>query len=94
MFSSVCIVDSETIFSTQLNDALENLKRILAELELTLENVVKVQVWLKNISDLPEMERLFHNHFEKDQFPARMTSTTEFVDADCLVMLEGIAWYS
>ncbi|MEJ5312494.1 MAG: hypothetical protein WHX52_22235 [Anaerolineae bacterium] len=38
------------------------------------------------------MERLFHNHFAKDQFPARMTATTEFIDADCLLMIDGIAY--
>lgn len=80
------------VFSDQLENTFDQLKVTLAELELTFENLVKVQVWLKNIDDLPEMERLFHNHFEKDKFPARMTSTTEFIDADCLVMIEGVAY--
>jgi 2-iminobutanoate/2-iminopropanoate deaminase len=25
------------------------------------------------------------------EFPARMTATTEFIDGDCLLMIEGIA---
>jgi len=57
-----------------------------------LANLVKVNVWLKEIKDLPEMEKLFRNHFETDQFPARMTATTEFIDADCLLMIEGVAY--
>jgi len=31
------------------------------------------------------------NFYPSGEFPARMTSTTEFIDEDCLVMIEGIA---
>jgi len=31
-------------------------------------------------------------YFEPNQFPARMTTTTEFIDADCLLMIDGIAY--
>jgi 2-iminobutanoate/2-iminopropanoate deaminase len=79
-------------FAEQHEDAFEGLQKTLAELGLTLAHLVKVNVWLKDIQDLPEMERLFRNHFGKDQFPARMTSTTEFIDADCLLMIEGVAY--
>lgn len=37
------------------------------------------------------MEQVFCEYFEKDTFPARMTSITEFIDPDCLMMIEGIA---
>jgi 2-iminobutanoate/2-iminopropanoate deaminase len=79
-------------FSDQFESVFDHLKGTLAELGLTLESLVKITVWLKHINDLPEMERLFNNHFEKDKFPARMTSTTEFIDADCLLMIEGTAY--
>jgi 2-iminobutanoate/2-iminopropanoate deaminase len=79
-------------FSAQFEGVFEALKKTLAEVGLTLESLVKVNVWLKNIGDLPEMERRFSDYFEKDRFPARMTSTTEFIDADCLLMIEGVAY--
>lgn len=79
-------------FSTQFKDVFDALKRTLAEIELSLGHLVKVNVWLKNIGDLPAMEEGFRDYFEEDQFPARMTSTTEFVDDDCLLMMEGIAY--
>jgi 2-iminobutanoate/2-iminopropanoate deaminase len=53
---------------------------------------VKVNVWLKNIKDLPEMEKAFTRYFSKDSFPARMTATTEFIDDDCLLMIDGVAY--
>lgn len=79
-------------FADQFESAMNHFKATLDELGLPLENCVKIQVWLKHIADLPEMERLFNDHFEKDRFPARMTSTTEFIDADCLLMLEGVVY--
>ena len=79
-------------FVVQLENAFKQIKETLGKLELGLENLVKVNVWLKDIKDLPQMEKLFNEHFAKDQFPARMTATTEFIDADCLLMIDGIAY--
>lgn len=79
-------------FTEQHEDVFKHLEKTLADLELTLAHLVKVNVWLKDIKDLPEMERLFNNHFAKDEFPARMTATTEFIDDDCLIMIDGIAY--
>jgi 2-iminobutanoate/2-iminopropanoate deaminase len=78
-------------FATQFDNTLENMERTLAEFGLTLAHLVKVNVWLKYIQDLPEMEKRFENYFEQDKFPARMTSTTEFIDDDCLLMIDGTA---
>lgn len=78
-------------FETQLDGTIKNIKETLAEFGLTLAHLVKVNVWLKNIKDLPKMEKKFNDYFDKGAFPARMTSTTEFVDEDCLIMIDGIA---
>ena len=78
-------------FAAQFDSTLQYMERTLMEFDLTLAHLVKVNVWLKHIEDLPEMEKRFHNYFEKDKFPARMTSTTEFIDDDCLLMIDGIA---
>jgi 2-iminobutanoate/2-iminopropanoate deaminase len=79
-------------FTTQFHDALSRLKKTLAEFDLTLANLVKVNVWLKHIEDVRVYEQLFRDYFEKDKYPARMGATTEFVDDDCLVTIEGIAY--
>ena len=81
-------------FSEQLHGAFAYLKDTLAKLDLGLDSIVKVNVWLKEVKDLPEMEKLFDDYFEKDHFPARMTATTEFIDEDCLMMIEGVAYRS
>jgi 2-iminobutanoate/2-iminopropanoate deaminase len=79
-------------FSDQLEGIFIALKTTLAELELGLEHIAKVNVWLKNIQDLPEMEKIFLHYFEADHYPARMTATTQFIDDDCLVMVDGVAY--
>jgi 2-iminobutanoate/2-iminopropanoate deaminase len=79
-------------FKTQFDMTFKFIKSVLATCDLELKDIVKVNVWLKNIKDLPIMEKDFENYFEKDHFPARMTATTEFIDDDCLLMIDGIAY--
>ncbi|MBN2239491.1 MAG: RidA family protein [Dehalococcoidales bacterium] len=79
-------------FTTQFDDTFSRLGKTLAEFQLSVQDIVKVNVWLKNIQDLPEMEKRFNNYFDVNRFPARMTSTTEFINNDCLLMIEGIAY--
>ena len=79
-------------FSEQFDGAIQGMIHTLSQLDLTLASIVKVNIWLKDIQDLPEMEKRFQQYFEKDKFPARMTATTEFIDADCLLMIDGIAY--
>jgi 2-iminobutanoate/2-iminopropanoate deaminase len=79
-------------FIEQFDSVFVSLKETLEKFDLTLDRLVKVNVWLKHIQDLPEMEKRFEKYFEKDHFPARMTSTTEFIDSDCLMMIDGIAY--
>jgi 2-iminobutanoate/2-iminopropanoate deaminase len=79
-------------FTVQFHDTLSHLKKTLAEFDLKLARLVKVNVWLKHIEDIRIYEKLFRDYFEEDKYPARMGATTEFVDDDCLVMIEGIAY--
>ena len=79
-------------FASQLDSTLRYMAETLAEFGLSLADLVKVNVWLKHIEDLPAMEKGFLRCFERDAFPARMTSTTEFIDADCLLMIDGVAY--
>ncbi|MBN1661002.1 MAG: RidA family protein [Anaerolineae bacterium] len=78
-------------FGMQFDNTFAYLSDTLAHFGLALSDLVKVNVWLKHIDDLPAMEKRFLDCFAPDQVPARMTSTTEFIDADCLLMIDGIA---
>jgi 2-iminobutanoate/2-iminopropanoate deaminase len=80
-----------TDFTEQPADTFGHLARTLGGHGLTLHDLVKVNVWLKDIDDLLSMEQHFTGHFPPDGSPDRMTSTTEFIGADCLVMIDGVA---
>jgi len=79
-------------FVEQFEGTFAGLQKTFADIGVPLENMVKVTVWLKHIKDLPEMEQLFNNYFSEGDFPARMTATTEFIDEDCLLMIDGMAY--
>lgn|SRR5690554_2208735 len=81
-----------TDFRTQLTGALADVGRTLHGYGLDLHDLVKAHVWLRDIADLPVMEKAFVDHFPHDGYPARMTATTRFIDDDCLVMIEGTAY--
>ncbi|WP_084783501.1 RidA family protein [Paenibacillus sp. FJAT-26967] len=75
-----------------MHSTFSGLKETFQKCEVPLERVAKVHVFLKNIKDLPEMEKVFSDYFAADSFPARMTTTTEFIDSDCLMMIDGVAY--
>jgi 2-iminobutanoate/2-iminopropanoate deaminase len=79
-------------FTGQFHSAFQQLKETLGKFDLEIADIVKVNVWLKNIDDVRIYEKLFEQYFEKDKFPARMGATTEFIDKDCLLMLDGVAY--
>ena len=79
-------------FTAQFHDTFKYLKKTLAEFGLELSDIVKINVWLKNIEDVRAYEKLFRGYFEKDKYPARMGATTEFLDDDILLMIDGIAY--
>jgi 2-iminobutanoate/2-iminopropanoate deaminase len=78
--------------TAQFHSAFQQLKETLAKFGLEIADIVKVNVWLKNIDDVRIYEKLFEQYFEKDKFPARMGATTEFIDKDCLLMIDGVAY--
>lgn len=78
-------------FSDQLADVMNNVRVTLNKCGLSLHYLVKVSVWLKYIEDLSTMEQAFFDWYPTGGFPARITSTTEFCDEDCLVMIEDVA---
>jgi len=58
--------DSGDGFSTQLDSTFKFLEKTLTEFNLTLANLLKVNVWFKHIENLPEIERYFSNFLKKE----------------------------
>jgi 2-iminobutanoate/2-iminopropanoate deaminase len=74
----------------QTLQAFKNLEKALKEIDLGLENVLKVTVILKDIADFDAMHKAWKQIFT-GKYPTRTTITSNFVDDFCHVQIEGIA---
>ena len=59
--------------AAQTRQAILNLKAVLAEKNLTLDNVVKTTVFLSDMNDFAEMNGVYAEFFGEDTAPARST---------------------
>ena len=74
----------------QTQQALENVKAILAEAGLTMKNVVKTTVMLADIEDFGGMNEVYATFFD-EPFPARSAFAVKNVPKSALLELECIA---
>ena len=76
----------------QTQRALENVKAILEDQQLTFANVVKSTVFLTNLADFPAMNEVYGKYFTSD-FPARSTVQVAALPKGAQVEIEVIAHY-
>ena len=57
----------------------------------TLADVVRTTVLLRNAGDFPKMNGVYRRRFA-DGYPARTTVMTEFLDWECLIQMEVVAY--
>ena len=74
----------------QTRQSLTNIQHILAEVGLTMNNVVKTTVFLADMSLFGEMNKVYATFFEKD-CPARSAVAVKALPKDALVEIECIA---
>lgn len=76
----------------QMRAVFERVKNTLANAGATLRDMVQIHLYLYDLSDFEGAVEVFKEYFDKDNFPARMTSTSKFLDEECLVQISGIAY--
>ncbi|WED28246.1 RidA family protein [Vibrio sp. DW001] len=74
----------------QTIQTFDNLQGALKEIGLSLNNVVKVTVILSSIDDFKGMHDGWLASFNKDNYPARTTITSNFVDDNCLIQIDAV----
>lgn len=74
----------------QTKRVLDNLKGVLEAASLTLEHVVKTTVFLKSLSDFPQMNEIYAKYFGQNP-PARSTIEVARLPRDAQVEIEAIA---
>lgn len=75
----------------QMHASFKQLQATLESVGASLDDMVQINLYLKNISDFRAARDVFYQYF-KNGFPARMATTTDFVNDTCLCMLDGIAY--
>lgn len=74
----------------QLEQALSNIKAVLAEVKLSLEDVVKTTVFLTNLEDLPVVDRVWKAHFSSPR-PARTCVEVRRLRSGARIEVECVA---
>ncbi|WP_276299485.1 Rid family detoxifying hydrolase [Halorussus lipolyticus] len=83
------LLDDEEI-AVQTRQSLENVKAILEEEGLTMQNVLKVTVFLDDIEDFDEMNEAYKEYFQ-DNPPARSAVEAGNLPKGVGVEIEAIA---
>lgn len=74
----------------QTIQTFRNLEKALKGINLSMDNLLKVTVILKDIADFDAMHKAWKQIFTKE-YPVRTTITSDFVEDHCRVQIEGIA---
>lgn len=76
----------------QTEQVLDNVKLILEDQNLTLDNVVKTTVYMTDLGEFPAMNEVYAEYFQ-DNFPARSTVQVSGLPKGARVEIEVIAHY-
>ena len=74
----------------QTRQSLKNVQAVLAQAGLTMENVVKTTVFLKDMNDFAAMNEVYATFFPNDP-PARSAVEVARLPKDAMVEIEAIA---
>lgn len=76
--------------TSQTTQSLKNVKAILEEAGLTMDNVIKATVFMKDLNDFKGMNAVY-NTFFNEPYPARAAVEVARLPLDALVEIEVIA---
>ncbi len=95
VFLSYCVGNVGKSVEEQVNGALDHMEQRLAQVNLTLDDVVKLDILLRDAWDIPIMEKVFKQRFHGN-FPARKTIQTNFAHVGgpegLNVQIDGVAY--
>jgi 2-iminobutanoate/2-iminopropanoate deaminase len=74
----------------QTKQIFKNIKAVLNSCDLTLSNIIKTTVFLKNMDDFKEMNSIYETMFGKHK-PARTTVEVARLPLNALIEIECIA---
>ena len=75
----------------QARQSLTNVKAILAEAGVSMDQVIKTTVFLKDMNDFAAMNEVYATFFTEGNYPARSAVEVARLPKDVLVEIEAIA---
>jgi len=87
-------VDGEIVkgeIEVQARRSLENLKAVLEVYSINLENVVKTTIFLKNMDNFEQVNKVYGEYFT-EKFPARSCIEVSRLPKDADIEIEAIAF--
>lgn len=84
-------LSGETI-EAQTSQVLKNMEAILKARGLSLANVVRTEVYLKDLKDFASMNKIYAERFTSDVKPARATIQAAKLPMDALIEISCIAF--
>jgi len=75
----------------QMEASFNSLGDTLESVGAAFDDIVQINLYLKSMDEFAAARDVFNKYF-KSEFPARMTTTTDFVSPTCLCMLDAIAY--
>jgi 2-iminobutanoate/2-iminopropanoate deaminase len=95
VFLSYCVGNVGKSVEEQVHGALDHMEMRLAKVGLTLSDVVKLDILLRDVWNIPIMEKVFKERF-RGVYPARKTIGTDFAHVGgpegLHVQIDGIAY--
>ena len=79
-------------FSKQTLQCLENIKGILSDQSLSLNHIVKLTVYLIDLSNFEKLNIIFENFFNNKQYPARSVVEVSRLPKDVKIEIEAICY--
>jgi len=77
---------------TQTRQTLENLKSLLSQLGATMDDVVKVTIFVTDLSHFKEIHEVRREYFKKGNYPAStIVEINRLVLEDLMIEIEAIA---
>jgi reactive intermediate/imine deaminase len=75
----------------QTEFVFENISLILAEADMSLDDVVKAQIFLTDINDFSKVSLIRNRYFEKSKPVSTLVEVSKLVKDGCIVEIEVIA---
>lgn len=76
----------------QTRASLHALRETLESVDAKLEDMVQLNLYLRSSDDFGKVRDIFREYFTEQQYPARMTVISDFINNSCLCMMDGIAY--